>query len=187
MTDALARLTKSSAERGSSRLPSYSRTRRASLFPPTSRAALVLFGPNATDPSSSASTSSKLRQHQPFDLTARIKAELALDAPDRNISIERPSHPSALDLRQWNDVVRAELDHLHAPKGAPGTPKSVLGGAAWDRDAWMELPLGLRVELTKWWIRDLTTLAWFADAFVVQGECSSRDSRIVADSLCLAS
>lgn len=171
MTDALARLTKSeSSDRQS---PSYSRSRRtASLFPQTSRASLVLFGPTSQLTTPSSNDDSKVDSYG--DLGARLVRELALDSPGRNITVDKLSRPDPLtDLRPWNDLVRGIItSDLNAPGTAQhAAAKRVLAGREpWSANDWSTLPLSLRVELTKWWVRDLSVLSWFADAFIVQGE-----------------
>lgn len=66
-------------------------------------------------------------------------------------------------------MLRLELDEeLGAPES--GLPDASRVMQEYDQTVFNSLPLGLRVYLTKYFLRDLTTLALYADAFIVHGE-----------------
>ncbi|GAA6061475.1 hypothetical protein JCM10212_002554 [Sporobolomyces blumeae] len=122
--------------------PSYSRS-RPTLFPESATPTLVALTSNASlfsDFSSSPSAS-------PF-------------------TVVRASLPPPEDLRRWNDVLQLE---------SPDSPPTSSGEAGklvkeWDQDVWnRDVPRALKIELTRYFVRDLTTLSQYADAFVVSG------------------
>ncbi|GAA6051715.1 hypothetical protein JCM3770_002697 [Rhodotorula araucariae] len=120
--------------------PSYSRV-RPTLFPPSAVPTLVA-------------------------LTANSTAFSALSAlpPATGLNVVRTSPPAYDELLRWNDVLRLELT------GALGPPKGDAHRLLrdWDQAVWnTDVPRALKVLLTRYFVRDLTTLALYADAFVV--------------------
>lgn len=100
-----------------------------------------------------------------------IVDDLTADDLALNMTVQRTSLPPFEELRQWNEVLRLELNEDIGPpaKGVDGS--RIL--TAWKQETFNALPKGLRVHLTKYFLRDLTTLALYADAFVVHGESPS--------------
>lgn len=69
-------------------------------------------------------------------------------------------------LKQWK--------HLIEDEGVEGevSPENEVAASilrAYSPEVFEKLPLSLRVHLTLWFLRDLTTLAMFSDAFIVSG------------------
>ncbi|GAA5850485.1 hypothetical protein JCM8547_001889 [Rhodosporidiobolus lusitaniae] len=119
--------------------PSYSRT-RPTLFPSSSTATLVALTSNTTL----------------FSLFSSLPSSLSSN-------ILRTSQPSTAELLRFNKVLRLELtEELEMPSGEAGR---ILN--EFDQKTWNALPRGLKVLLARYFVRDLTTLALYADAFVV--------------------
>lgn len=78
--------------------------------------------------------------------------------------VQRTSKPPLDSLRQWDDLFkldsRGEL-----------TPASIIIGSSgiYSQSQFNKLPLSLRIHLTRFFLRDLTVLSLYADAFVVTG------------------
>jgi hypothetical protein len=83
-------------------------------------------------------------------------------------NIVKTSTPPLEELKQrWSDILESA-----ASKGGKGSSRSIL--EEWDQEVWnSKLPRALKVELTRYFVRDLTTLSRFADAFVVSGQSQS--------------
>ncbi|BGP16409.1 hypothetical protein JCM10213_004035 [Rhodosporidiobolus nylandii] len=75
---------------------------------------------------------------------------------------QRTSPPPLTDLARWSDLLR--LDNADVPTGAAARILQ-----EWDQGTWNNLPRGLRTLLARYFVRDLTTLSLYADAFVVSG------------------
>ncbi|GAA5962924.1 hypothetical protein JCM3765_005922 [Sporobolomyces pararoseus] len=119
--------------------PGYSRS-RPTLFPPSSTTTLV-----------SLTSSNKLFGE--FEQEATTNKQ----AVDQLYNLVRTSMPPTEEMKQrWNEVLGSS------------SIGSIL--EEWDQKIWNEnLPRALKVELTRYFVRDLTTLSRFADAFVVSG------------------
>ncbi|KAM0753097.1 hypothetical protein T439DRAFT_286646 [Meredithblackwellia eburnea MCA 4105] len=80
--------------------------------------------------------------------------------------IQRTSPPSTETLRPWSDLLDLELSgaELSRKKDSPG---SIL--FKFNQKLFNSLPRSLRVHLTRYFLRDLTTLALHADAFLLTG------------------
>ncbi|CEQ39496.1 SPOSA6832_01040, partial [Sporobolomyces salmonicolor] len=122
--------------------PSYSRS-RPTIFPPTARPTLVALTSNAS-----------------------LFSDFAADQAALPFDVLRTSSPPYEDLRRWNDVLRLELtEDIAPPKGDAGTLMKEFNQNVWNKD----LPRALQIYLARYFVRDLTTLSQFADAFVVSG------------------
>ncbi|GAA5904087.1 hypothetical protein JCM5296_000330 [Sporobolomyces johnsonii] len=122
--------------------PSYSRS-RPTIFPPTATPTLVALTGNAS-----------------------LFSDFAADQAALPFNVLRTSSPPYEDLRRWNDVLRLELtEDIAPPKGDAGTLLKEFNQDVWNKD----LPRALQIYLTRYFVRDLTTLSQFADAFVVSG------------------
>ncbi|ORY89385.1 hypothetical protein BCR35DRAFT_300547 [Leucosporidium creatinivorum] len=144
VNEALSRLSKSTLTS-----PGYSRG-HPTLFPPTSQPSIILLSPNRT-----------------------LASTLSWISPSTgsNYSLSLPSSPPLAELKRWNQVLRIELtEELAAPVGSVDQSRIV---DEWELEVWNTLPRGLRVYLTKWFLRDLTTLALYADAFVVHASTNT--------------
>ncbi|GAA5886072.1 hypothetical protein JCM6882_004253 [Rhodosporidiobolus microsporus] len=122
--------------------PSYSRT-RPTLFPSTATPTLV-------------------------GLTSNTSLFNTFLSHPSGISYNtlRTSSPPTNELMRWNDVLRLELTEDIPPP--VGEAAKIL--SEWDQGVWnAELPRGLRVLLARYFVRDLTTLSLYSDAFVVSG------------------
>ncbi|GAA6016051.1 hypothetical protein JCM11491_000653 [Sporobolomyces phaffii] len=138
--DGVRRLSKSSIEN-----PSYSRS-RPTLFPATSTTTLVAL--TASDAAFDAFS------------TAATSGGAAATTANQLFHLVKTSAPPVDELTQrWGDVLGPD------PRGRKGP--SIL--EEWDQRQWNALPRALRIELTRYFVRDLTTLSRFADAFVVAG------------------
>jgi len=134
--------------------PGYSRS-NPTIFPSTATSTLVALTSNTSlfDAFSSASSSSAF----PFNIV-------------------KTSPPPLEDLKnRWNDILRLELtEDISAPKGSGDTGKLL---KEWDQKVWnKDVPRALKIELTRYFVRDLTTLSKFADAFIVSGKASCSTS-----------
>jgi hypothetical protein len=120
--------------------PGYSRS-RPTTFPSTSTTTLVAL-----------TSSNKLFDKFEQEATTSQQA-------DQLYNIVKTSLPPIDELKQrWNEIL-----------GSDSTSSSIL--EEWDQTIWnSKLPRGLKVELTRYFVRDLTTLSRFADAFVVSGQ-----------------
>lgn len=128
--------------------PGYSRS-NPTIFPSTATSTLVALTSNTSlfNTFSSASSSSAF----PFNIV-------------------KTSPPPLEDLKnRWNDILRLELtEDISAPKGSGDTGKLL---KEWDQKVWnKDVPRALKIELTRYFVRDLTTLSKFADAFIVSGK-----------------
>ncbi|GAA5983618.1 hypothetical protein JCM11641_007301 [Rhodosporidiobolus odoratus] len=123
--------------------PSYSRT-RPTLFPSTATPTLVAL----TSSSTLFSSFNSLPQAVSFNLL-------------------RTSAPATSDLLRFNDLLQLDLDANVNGDGATGEAGRIL--REWDQLLWNELPKGLRTVLARYFVRDLTTMSLYADAFVVSG------------------
>ncbi|KAM0791277.1 hypothetical protein ACM66B_005752 [Microbotryomycetes sp. NB124-2] len=148
INDAVRRLTSSSTQE-----PSFSRSQ--SLFFASSKPLIVMMTPNTT--------------HIP-----------TLDWSDdfgRPLRIERTSRPSPTELRRWNDILRIELtSSMTAMKpfsSDESDKKQKLIVDEWDFETFLKLPNGLRTLLTMYFVRDLTTMSWYSDAFVVHASTNT--------------
>ncbi|GAA6038154.1 hypothetical protein JCM8097_005765 [Rhodosporidiobolus ruineniae] len=122
--------------------PSYSRT-RPTLFPSTATPTLVALTSNST-------------------LFSRFSA--LPDGVAYNLLCTSP--PPSNELLRWNDVLRIELTaDIPPPVGEAGKILDEFDQRTWNE----ELPRALKVLLARHFVRDLTTLALYADAFVVSG------------------
>ncbi|SCV72267.1 BQ2448_4961 [Microbotryum intermedium] len=93
---------------------------------------------------------------------ADVVVKLAHNDLARNMDIKRTSSPPADELRQWSNLTGVE-------NARTDTSKIV---TEFDQKTFNSLPKSLRVHLTRYLLRDLTTLALYADAFVVHGTSS---------------
>lgn len=118
------------------------------MFPPSSTTTLVCLG---SSDSAFQQFSRDEKDSLPTSVARLVKK--SLERPDDGELVER-----------WGRQVVSAL-----------TSSSKNGGGIldeWDQTTWNDLttiPLALRVELTRQFVRDLTTLSRFADAFVVSG------------------
>ncbi|BGP40154.1 hypothetical protein JCM10450v2_004133 [Rhodotorula kratochvilovae] len=120
--------------------PSYSRV-RPTLFPPSAVPTLVALTANSTA----------------FSALAALPSAAGLN-------VLRTSAPPHDALLRWNDVLRLELTGALAPPS--GDAHRLL--REWDQKVWnRDVPRALRVLLTRYFVRDLTTLSLYTDAFVV--------------------
>ncbi|KAK4054546.1 hypothetical protein OIV83_001040 [Microbotryomycetes sp. JL201] len=146
--DAIKRLTSSSTEE-----PSFSRSQ--SLFPTSSKPLIVMLTPNTT--------------HIP---TLNWSDDL-----NRPLRIERTSRPPLQDLRRWNDILRLELtSSMTAMKPFSSTDSDEKQRRIvdeWNFETFLALPSSLRTLLTLYFVRDLTTMSWFSDAFVVHASTNT--------------
>ena len=120
--------------------PGYSRS-RPTLFPPSSTTTLVAL-----------TSSNKLFEE--FEQEATVNKQVV----DQLYNLVRTSMPPTEELKQrWNEVLGSS------------SVGSIL--EEWDQNIWNEnLPRALKIELTRYFVRDLTTLSRFPDAVVVSGE-----------------
>ncbi|KAK4056649.1 hypothetical protein OIO90_002201 [Microbotryomycetes sp. JL221] len=148
INDAVKRLTSSTIDE-----PSYSRSR--SLFPTNSNPLIVMLTPN----------------------TSTIPTLDWQDEFGRPLTIESTSRPPFQELRRWNDILRIELtDSL--PARNPFTTdeqdlKQTKITSEWDFKIFKTLPKSLQIYLTLYFVRDLTTMSLFSDAFVVHASTNT--------------
>lgn len=71
--------------------------------------------------------------------------------------LSTPSPPPLAKLRQWNES-SAAIAHLQAH---------------YDQRTFNELPQSLRTTLARFYVRDLTVLSLYADAFIVSGKSNT--------------
>lgn len=89
------------------------------------------------------------------------------DDSGRELKLQLTSPPPREELKRWNQVLRLELDDkLQMPTSKVDASKAV---EEYDQTVFNSLPLSLRVYLARYFLRDLTTLALYADAFIVHG------------------
>lgn len=153
--DALRRLSSSTIAS-----PSYSRL-RPTIFPSTSVPHIVLL---------TGDTSPLV------DFTTAYIPPTSSLPP--KIRYSRTSQPSQSALSRWSDLLRLKLSPHLTPPITPD-PSTIL--TSYSQPVFNSLPLPLRILLTRHFLRDLTTLSWYADAVVVSGE---RETGKLVLSLC---
>lgn len=120
--------------------PGYSRTQAS--FRPEARATLLVMTSEAAA------------------LSALAASSLA-----HEFALQQTSRPPAEELKQWKDLLRMEGEEAEA--GGDERSDVLL---SWRQSKFNKLPRSLRVHLTRYFLRDLTTLSLHADAFVVRGQ-----------------
>lgn len=105
--------------------------------------------------------------------------ELRPDVVD-SFAVKRTSVPPPEVLKQWDGVLGSGYDSEgRATTSEPGSPGSIL--ASFDQRTFNALPRNLRITLTRYFLRDLTTLSLYADSFLVTGASVSRVMNHVSD------
>lgn len=77
-------------------------------------------------------------------------------------TLERTSAPPLESLRQWDDLLKL------TPEGELTSASTIM--TTFKQSRFNDLPMSLRIHLTKFFLRDLTVLSLYADAMVVTGE-----------------
>lgn len=144
-SDATRRLSKSTSAE-----PGYSRA-RTTLFPATAISTLVIM----------SAESSAFQNILDDDLADTFE-------------IVEASAPSIESLQQWKKVLQLESNDPYDEDeevGKTEEPKSEASTilTTFTQTTFNALPLSLRVHLTRYFLRDLTTLSLFADAFLISG------------------
>ncbi|KAL8281093.1 hypothetical protein RQP46_006451 [Phenoliferia psychrophenolica] len=78
-----------------------------------------------------------------------------------NYTVKRTSLPPPAVLKQWSSVLGYERN----AEAGDGGRSSIL--SSFDQETFNALPRNLRVTLTRYFLRDLTTLSLYADSFLV--------------------
>ena len=89
--------------------------------------------------------------------------EARSDVVDGKLAVKRTSLPPQSILKQWS----SELGYERNSEAGDGSPSSIL--STFDQATFNALPRNLRVTLTRYFLRDLTTLSLYADSFLVTG------------------
>lgn len=97
-----------------------------------------------------------------------IMASLAADPFASTFDVQRTSKPPLDGLRQWDELFKVD-------SRGELTPASIIMGS-YSQKIFNELPLSLRIHLTRFFLRDLTVSSLYADAFVVTGKIVSLPS-----------